>query len=230
MPFFNGFFFCLADLKALVVLDYSWLKVTTLGKKITNMVFVKFSFPTSGHLFLARYGYQHYCHHHNYPSIRVMFVDFDTYSAVSVNLGRDSLFVASKQKHEAVVSLSAHMTQSFTVSLVLQVGICISSSTQWSHYVLVRKDENLSICRCAHRTPSRTLDSWHSSTSGKYSDTSPFFSQSSCCDLCRSTRGHTRLCRGTSGCRCDPECQRSRSQDWGHRNWVNFHNKPGRAL
>lgn len=23
MPFFNGFFFCLADLKALVVLDYS---------------------------------------------------------------------------------------------------------------------------------------------------------------------------------------------------------------
>lgn len=94
------------------------------------MVFVKFSFPTSGHLFLARYGYQHYCHHHNYPSIRVMFVDFDTYSAVSVNLGRDSLFVASKQKHEAVVSLSAHMSQSFTVSLVLQVGICISSSTQ----------------------------------------------------------------------------------------------------
>lgn len=44
-------------------------------------------------------------------------MDFDTYSAVSVNLGRDSLFVASKRKTRgSCVFVRAHVTELYSLS------------------------------------------------------------------------------------------------------------------
>lgn len=54
MPFFNVFFFLPCRFESIGSAGLFLIKSNYTGKKITNMVFVKFSFPTSGHLFHAR--------------------------------------------------------------------------------------------------------------------------------------------------------------------------------
>lgn len=163
--------------------------------------------------------------------------DVNTYSNVSVDWGRDGFFFSAPQHrpqglyHKATRPVSLWTGQSHRLRHLVDRLLYLSRCPLKSLNFGARGWEaDVPICRCARRRLLRTPDSWRSSTSGKCSGTSLSSSQSWCCDPCRSRAGHSRLCRGTSGCRRGHVCRRSQSQGWGRRNWASFHSKPGLAL
>lgn len=148
---------------------------------------------------------------------------FSVSASLLISVGFNAQFVTSTQSVQHRLAQACLPLESLRVSrVVLPADVLSFGDVRWKPVVF--------ICTCARRTLSHTPYSWHNSTSGKRSRTFPFAFQSWCCDLCRSRGGRSHLYRAMSGCRPDLGYRRNPSADWGHRNWVRFHNKPDLVL